>query len=388
MKWSLVLQFLALGANATPLTGGALSCQDIEIPVSVSAQNKNLPLTLGLDTLKDTGALNRLVAGLTSSLVHGTYTIHARYCEPTEQVASRRDTLQVLVHGITYTLDYWSGDLPPGTSAGQDEYSWIKYAANQGYPTLSIDRLCNGASSRPNGLVFCQLPLQAEVIHAIVEAARNGTLPEAKQSFDKIICVGHSYGSLVANGHSTQYPDDVDAYIFTGYSDVLTQGEAGVAVLSLFLPAAVVSPTEFGGLLLDPTYLLSSSKNGTKSVEFYGDYDAEFVQYDLDHRGTVTLGEVATGTLGQIPAPHFKGAVFVLNGNEDGIFCEDGPVQALATVPGNCSKGYSSGVASHYPAASKFGYYNTANTGHCLNIHLTAQESFKHAHNFLSEAGF
>ena len=47
---------------------------------------------------------------------------------------------------------------------------------------------------------------------------------------------------------------------------------------------------------------------------------------------------------------------------------------------------YSSGVQRQFAGASRFDFYNTANTGHCLNTHLidTAQESFKAAHDFLA----
>ena len=86
----------------------------------------------------------------------------------------------------------------------------------------------------------------------------------------------------------------------------------------------------------------------------------------------MTVGEVATAQLGQVDAPDFKGAVFVLNSNNDGIFCEDGEVQSLTGVPGDCSKDYSSGVQTLYPASRAFGFHNTLNTGHCLNNHLIA----------------
>jgi len=45
--------------------------------------------------------------GVTSSLVQGTYNISARCCEPATKISSRRDTLQVLLHGITYDRNYW-----------------------------------------------------------------------------------------------------------------------------------------------------------------------------------------------------------------------------------------------------------------------------------------
>jgi pimeloyl-ACP methyl ester carboxylesterase len=223
-------------------------------------------------------------------------------------------------------------------------------------------------------------------MHAVIDLAREGLLPGVGRSFEKIVYVGHSYGSLVGNHLAVNHPFDVDAYILSGFSLKLAQGVAGVLVLPAFLPAAAVSPTRFGGS--DPGYLMASSQSGFRTVFYHGDYAEEVFQYDYSRRQTVTVSEVLTALLGQSPVPEYGGDVFVLNGNEDGIFCEDGPVQALAGVRGDCGKGYSSGAKDAYPKARRFGWYNTAETGHLLNNHRTARESFEAAHEFLATSGF
>lgn len=289
--------------------------------------------------------------------------------------------------GSTYTKDYWSGLAPPGTQPGQDQYSWILYAANQGYPTLSVDRLCNGGSTRGLSAKDCQLPTQAEALHSVLQSARLGTLPIAQQrSFNKIIYAGHSYGAMVGNALSIQHPDAVDSYLMTGFSFKLLQGQAGVIVQSGFQPAAVALPNKYGHL--DPGYVTSTNGPGVRSVFYHGDFDDAVFQQDFSRRGTLTVAEVYTATFGQVNAPNYTGSVFVLNGNEDGVFCEDGPLQAILGVAGDCSKGFSAGVRDGYPNAKAFEFYNTANTGHCLNTHRTAQESFKAAHDWLGGQGF
>lgn len=365
----------------------ALTCTDIAIPVSVSANNKDFPPNLTVESLLSLGLLNNVVAGLTSSLVSGTYTIGARYCEPSKDVAARKDTLQLLVHGITYTKDYWFGLAPPGTLKGQDEYSWVKYAADQGYATLSVDRLCNGASSKPNSVAFCQAPLEAEAMREIIEQAKTGSLPGVKKNYGKIVYVGHSYGSLVANSLAAQHPDVVDAYVLTGFSSKLLQDTTGILILPEFAPAAVVDAKNYGGGQVDGLYLMATNPTGTQKVFYYGDYDPEVLKYDYDHRQTVTLGEFLTVILGQVETA-FAGDVFVLNGNEDAVFCQANLVTALAGAPGNCADGFSSTASTLYPKAKSFGYYNTPNTGHCLGTHESAQESFAAAHNHLRSLGY
>lgn len=376
-----VLSFLLASGVA------ALTCNDIAIPVSVSALNKNFPPDLSIDSLLTPGLLNKIVAGLTSSLVSGDYTIGARYCEPSKDIASRRDTLQVLVHGITYTKDYWSGLAPPGTLNGQDEHSWVKYAADQGYATLSVDRLCNGASSKPNGLAFCQAPLQAEAMRAVIEQAKAGSLPGVAKTYGKIVYVGHSYGSLVANSLAAQHPDLVDAYVLTGFSGKLLQDTTGILILPGFTPAAVVDPKNYGAGQVDALYLMATNPTGTQKVFYYGDYDLEVLNYDYNHRQTVTLGEILTVILGQGETA-FGGDVFVLNGNEDAVFCQANLLSALAGAPGNCANGFSSAASALYPKAKSFGFYNTPNTGHCLGTHQSAQQSFAAAHDHLQSLGY
>ncbi|KAJ2970620.1 hypothetical protein NQ176_g8103 [Zarea fungicola] len=387
MQPSSALLALTGGLSATALATPSFNCHEIFIPIDVSANNKNIPITLDLQLLTNISNLSQMIVKLDSSSVHGRFSIGARYCEPRKEVASRRNTLQILYHGITYTRDYWSGLAPPGTKSDQDRYSWIKFAAEQGYPTLSVDRLCNGLSSRPHGLIDCQLPLEVEAAHAIVNAARDGIVPMTGRSFAKIIHVGHSYGSILGNGLSVRYPNDVDAYILTGYSVNLAQGEPGVVLLPQYAPATLVSPQKYNAPL-DPFYVEITNGAGARTVFYHGDYSKDILNYDLANTGTVTIGEVLTAQLGQLQSPDFQGPVFVLNGNEDGIFCEDGPIQALEGAPGNCSKNYSSNVMHAYPSAGKFGFYNTPNTGHCLHNHRTAQQSFKQAHDFLQAAGF
>lgn len=375
--------FLLLSAPGYSSAVWALQCQNIDIPVGASAENIELPSNLDIPTLLSGALFNDNASGPVTALVSGDYTIGARYCTPDTPSEARATTLQVLVHGATYTRNYWSGLADPGTLAGQDAYSWVTYAADQGYPTLSVDRLCNGDSSRPFSSTHCQTPLNAETIHLVIDAARTGALPGVDVAFEKIIFAGHSGGSILGNALSIQHPEDVDAYLLTGYS--LQPGAASILTLPEFEPAAVVSPTQFGSE--DPGYIQATSKEGTLSLFYSGDFDPGRAEYDFDHLQTVCVSEFATISLGQLSAPEYKGAVFVLNGNEDAIFCSGSPADVVLEAAGSCADGFSSGVGAAYPAARAFAFHNVPDTGHSLNLHHSAQQSFKAAHDFLAKQG-
>jgi pimeloyl-ACP methyl ester carboxylesterase len=374
----------AAASQAAPLNSWPISCQDVMIPVKVSADNYVLPSNLTMADLTLT-FLESTVPNSSTIRIEGEYSIGARYCTPSCAVPHRKQTLQVLVHGITYTRNYWSGLAEPGTKPGQDEYSWIVYAAGQGYATLSVDRLCNGASTHLNGIAGCQLPLEVEVVHAVIAMARTGQLPEASTRFNQIILAGHSYGSILVNALSVRHPDDADALLLTGFSFDALSGLSGAAAPALE-PAALVNPVEYGNL--DPSYLEATNETGTTEIFYYDLFDPAIACYDFAHRGTATLGGFATTLVGQQPAPAFHGPVFVLNGNDDVLFCEPASSQPILGQPGNCSAGPDQGVHNGYPAASAFGFFNAPDTGHCLNLHFTSQQSFAAAHRFLEQVGF
>jgi len=137
-----------------------------------------------------------------------TYNIAARYCQPEVLVLHRQSNIQLLVHGATYTRDYWSGDGPPGQGFHGDQYSWVSTASLNGYPTIAIDRLGNGLSSHPDptspDLSYLS---QVEVLHQVITAVRDGIDP-LPHAFGNIIYAGHSYGSMIGDALVAKYPED------------------------------------------------------------------------------------------------------------------------------------------------------------------------------------
>jgi hypothetical protein len=99
----LILSLFLHLAISSPLSKRGPTCNDIVIPVTFSAMNARIPAGITLDPSSILNAIAALVFDLPIS---GTYDIAARYCEPEVVVASRTNTLQLLVHGATYTRNY------------------------------------------------------------------------------------------------------------------------------------------------------------------------------------------------------------------------------------------------------------------------------------------
>ncbi|KAF2163126.1 hypothetical protein M409DRAFT_57793 [Zasmidium cellare ATCC 36951] len=357
--------------------------ENVTLSISASAINLDIPSTFSLSTLNVEDNIEGLLKSFPTTTVTGTYTIAGRYCEPANSIASRSITLQVLVHGITFDRNYWSGEGAPGQGLNGTSYSWIDYASEQGYPTLSVDRICNGQSSKPNGLLVCQVPFNAEVLHGVVEAARNGSV--GGRPFEK-----HSEGSLIGNSLSQQYPDDVDTYIQTGYTPFLILGGPGLVVAGGYIPALLADPVKFADVT-DITYLAGTSVSGVEANFFAGQYSRQVADFAYDHRGTATTREIASIPLGELPAPGFKGAALAMNGERDQAFCARLPTDPLIGYRGDCGEGdlsYTALAKTLFPNAAHFEYVNLNDTCHNVGLHYTAQKSFKIAHEFLAAQGY
>ncbi|KAG7416594.1 hypothetical protein Forpi1262_v016707 [Fusarium oxysporum f. sp. raphani] len=356
-----------------------LSCTDVIIPVTLSVNNFQIPIA-------STGPAFNVP-------VHGTFNIAARYCEPEIKIPFKQHTLQILVHGITYDRNYWSGDGPPGSGYHGDQYSWIAFASKQGYPTLSIDRLGNGLSDHPDPITVVQLATHVETIHQLVLKARSGTLPgpSKPRAFYKVIYAGHSFGSSVGNGLNAKYPSDVDATILTGFTNTSNVPVLSAASDTDFSPAAQVNAEKFGNL--DPGYVAINNETAFTQLFYYpGGFDPALAALDYSLRGTVATGELVSTTLGPAIAPNYTRPVFVITGQRDGIFCNlanpHPPVNVtFATFDcGPHMSGLLAQTKALYPAA-KFEWYAPPSAGHCWHFHRVAYATFSLAHKWLASQG-
>jgi pimeloyl-ACP methyl ester carboxylesterase len=233
-----------------------------------------------------------------------------------------------------------------------------------------------------------QAPAEVEVIHQMILAARAGDLPiPGSRAFDKIIYVGHSYGSLIGNALNTLYPSDANATVLTGYSSQLVAVVPSVFVEAVPLPADTLQPSRFGNLPVG--YLEVSSESGDRSLFFAGGYDPALFSYDFSIRGTVSLGEAVTIASSIQIATKYTNPVFVVTGQDDAIFCNLLGLDILLNT--GCGSGSSSFLAQTsalYPNAVNYEWYAVPNSGHCWQLHYAAQAAFGTVHTWMANNGF
>lgn len=263
-----------------------------------------------------------------------------------------------MVPGGTYDHRYW--DFP----YQNERYSYLKYAAERGYSGLAIDPIGTGQSSHPLSALL-NLDVNAYTVHQIVQKLRSGTI-EGRQ-FDKVMLVGHSYGSFTSWVEAAKYKD-VDAVLDTGALHGINPVGAAQIAANLSQPAAL--DPRFRGY--DLGYL--TTWPGTRGGFFYNamNADPQVIATDEATKAPFAATELATfptpivlGTTSQIDVP-----VLVVAGQKDVIFC------GLTADDCSTSASLLQSEAPHFAPEACLRAYSLPEAGHDVNLHLNGRDWF------------
>lgn len=233
--------------------------------------------------------------------------IFTRLCLPRGRAPR---AVQVLVHGWSYDHTYW--DLPD-PSGGSARYSYVSAAIRAGYATLAYDRLGDGASSHPPSVAFT-FDTGVWVAHQIVQATRTKKIegPAGPVGFDKVVEVGHSFGSWYTWFEASRY-HDVDAVILSSATHQLNIPATGIRA-ALDAQPATLDP-RFAGYL--------TTRPGRRYNAFYATapVDPKVLAHDEATKQTGTAAELAA--IPEILATPLdvRVPVFIAMGSVDGLFC-------------------------------------------------------------------
>ena len=280
--------------------------------------------------------------------------VYGQLCVPASAVGR---TVQLLIHGLTYSHLYWNWDYQPQI------YSYVKVMNAAGYATFAIDRIGIGQSDHPPAVAIT-LETNAYVAHQLVTGLRNGTI--GGTGFARVIAVGHSYGSLTAVIESATW-NDVDGVVLTGMSHVFSI--IGPLILLPTLIAVQADPV-LSQLNLPLLYLTTLAGTRQKSFYFALNADPAVVARDEQTKTTVTLTEVATVLNYLLVTFGIKTHVLVVNGDYDQLFC--------GLLPISCSSPLSAfnHEQAFYPNAQSYEQAVVPNAGHSINLQRNAQTGF------------
>jgi pimeloyl-ACP methyl ester carboxylesterase len=277
--------------------------------------------------------------------------------------------VQLLVHGATKNKFYWSALGPVGEGYEEERYSWVDFACSRGHHTVAIDRLGVGDSSHPDPN-FVRLPLEADITSQIIQQLR--------KRFDNVVLIGHSVASLMINYLLVQEPDVADAVILTGFVHAFGVTNASA---QQFVPANTFP--RFASL--DPGYLTIISAENMRESFYGGSFDPIIPVIDFQREDVQAVGEqesvfsLITSSFGSAISLSKKPLAIIV-GEFDEPLCNS-----------NCGEGPSNLAAqsvAFFPDVKPFTPIVIGNTGHFLNLHLSAQETFTKANNWLESVGF
>lgn len=262
-----------------------------------------------------------------------------------------RRTIQITLHGATYSHLYWDWPFQPET------YSYVRRATAEGYAVLNLDRIGIGQSDRPPAEAVT-IGANAYVVHQIVQALRGGELvvPSfGRITAERVVLVGHSLGSVISIQEAATY-GDVDGVVLTGVSHTVTP--ALNEIFAVLYPANL--DPRFPGV---PNGYLTTLA-GTRDVFYYPpSRDPLVLAIDEATKETVTAAELDTAFPALFLSPGIHVPVLVVVGDHDRAFCGEPTCSASGSLDNEVN--FFSPDACVETAA-------IAGAGHDLNLHFQA----------------
>lgn len=231
----------------------------------------------------------------------GTYDIAATFCKPSSGTPK---VLQILTHGIGFDRSYWN------PSFNNYNYSYVNEAVDTyGYATFAWDRLGIGMSAHGDPVNTIQAYLEVAALAYLTNYLKSGECPEIGYKPEKVVHVGHSFGSEHTYLLTAMYPNISDGIALTGFSQ----------------NGSFVPFFELGGNFVDaPTAGLSSYAHGylaagdpsAVQTNFFapGEFDPNILTFAYSTGQPVTVGELLTigGETGSTNT--FAGPVIIVTG--------------------------------------------------------------------------
>lgn len=377
--FNMIKSSFAAAAVALAGSANAMTCKNITVPVDLSARNGVFNITAPQNNIEVTNFIldnSQQGANYTKAIlegyktVSGHYELAATYCVPGNNDTASPKNVQVLTHGIGFDRSYWN--LPYNSG----NYSYSAVATDKyGYATFSWDRLGIANSSHGDPVQEIQALLEVDGLRALTQGLRDGCIDGVEDHFEKIVHVGHSFGSTHTYALTAMYPNISDGIALTGFS------QNGSFVPFFQLGGNFIDVKENAALapLYAHGYLAAGDPSGVQTNFFSpGAFDPKILTYAATTGQPVTIGELLT-IGGETASPnHFAGPVIIVTGERDVPFCG-----------GSCLNGAPNGSSIPAQAQKTFTSTNITTTivpgaGHGLNLEYSHPFTYKSVNDFFA----
>ncbi|WWC68591.1 uncharacterized protein I206_102521 [Kwoniella pini CBS 10737] len=329
------------------------------------------------------------IMNATKIQVSGSYSLWFEYCEPK---SGNSTGLFQTHHGLVGNAGYWNVQLD-----NSPNNSFAESAAQAGWSTLSYDRLGVGRSAKPDGTNIVQIPFEIAQSVSIAKSIRSGNLSDIGK-FDKIIGVGHSYGSNLLAGLVSISPSSFDALILTGFTNNATQGPLGLFSFQSTI-ANVAYPSRFSTDLND--YVITPNMYVDQTGFFhYPNYTNTSLSTFTNTKGEYTLGQQNSISAALQLKNNYTSPVFVVTGEFDAPYCAANCYITSLTSSSNSTGNSNSNSTSSsmnkpsqldtakevFPSSTNFQTYVVPDTAHGINYHTTAYDAYSKIIQFVKNA--
>lgn len=185
--------------------------------------------------------------------------------------------------------------------------------------------------------------------------------------------------------------DSNNYLVLTGYSNKYNTNAFGDNPIAKYVgSAATVEPTRYG--TLDPGYTELLTREVVRQL-FYSPpndapnapYDPAVLNNDFERRGTISIGEIATAYFGNLQkAESYKGHVLIATGQNDIIFCGNGPLGSVSDCD-NSTVGPVADTRAQFPNAKSFEALVVPKAGSSWNNHYIAKSAFESVLDWLDK---
>ncbi|POS70268.1 hypothetical protein DHEL01_v211339 [Diaporthe helianthi] len=291
----------------------ARRCTDLTVEVPVVARNAFFNIRAPTNNIEVTDFIlnyTRQGYNFTNDLLQGysqwnkAYNVFATYCEPDKGPS---DTVQLLTHGIGFDRGYWDVDI------NDFNYSYTQVANDEyGYSTFAWDRLGIGRSEHGHAFNEIQSFLEIGALNALTQQLRNGSIKGISKSFNKVVHVGHSFGSILSYSLEVLHPNASDGLVLTGFSHV-SEYKPYFALGSNFVLAKSLEPFKD----YEDGYLANGSPSGVQTDYFAtGSFDPALLDLAVKWGKPVAIGELLTFAGASTEPNPLKGPVMIITGGE------------------------------------------------------------------------
>ncbi|KAJ4423307.1 hypothetical protein N0V82_002034 [Gnomoniopsis sp. IMI 355080] len=355
----------------------ARKCQNMTVEVPVDARNAVFNLSAPTSNIEVTNfVLNLAQQGnnYSSTILSGyesiknTYQIAATYCEPDSGPST---TLQLLTHGIGFDRTYWD------ISINDYNYSYVERATDEyGFSTFAYDRLGIGQSQHGDAVNEIQSALEIAALYTLTTQLRNGEI-SGICPFDKVVHVGHSYGSIQSYSLAVLHPNVTDGLVLTGFS------QASQFITDFLYGGNFVLANGVASFKDYPNGYLAAGDPSAVQTNFFapGAFSPELLNLGYTKGQPVTIGELLTVAAETTASNPLTGPVLIITGGRDIPFCGgDCRTTGNASLPNflDMSRPY-------FPKTSKFEAVVVGEAGHGLNLEYSHPYTYETILDFVTQ---